>query len=164
MEPKLVLHKDENGLARPELITLEAYAGLPSVKLSRIFDPAPPGKRKVVVATNIAEASLTIDGIYYVIDSGFPKQNVYNPKQGLESLIITLISQASAKQRAGRAGRAEPEDKSWIHYSEHESNGHKRSTWFDFMDPQALISAMEQLYSLGALDEEGILLIKNAPC
>ncbi|KAI7991103.1 putative pre-mRNA-splicing factor ATP-dependent RNA helicase DEAH5 [Camellia lanceoleosa] len=75
---------------------------------SRIFDPAPPGKRKVVVATNIAEASLTIDGIYYVIDPGFTKQNVYNPKQGLDSLIITPISQASAKQRAGRAGRTGP--------------------------------------------------------
>ena len=55
---------------------------------SRIFDPAPPGKRKVVVATNIAEASLTIDGIFYVIDPGFAKQNLYNPKQGLDSLVI----------------------------------------------------------------------------
>ncbi|KAL0337277.1 UNVERIFIED_CONTAM: putative pre-splicing factor ATP-dependent RNA helicase DEAH5 [Sesamum calycinum] len=66
------------------------------------------GKRKVVVATNIAEASLTIDGIFYVIDPGFAKQNVYNPKQGLDSLVITPISQASAKQRAGRAGRTGP--------------------------------------------------------
>ncbi|KAI3859982.1 hypothetical protein MKX03_008525 [Papaver bracteatum] len=56
---------------------------------SRKIDPAPPGNRKVVVATNIAEASLIIDGIFYVIDPGFSKQNVYNPKQGLDSLIMT---------------------------------------------------------------------------
>ena len=52
----------------------------------------------MVVATNIAEASLTIDGIYYVIDPGFAKQTVYNPKQGIDSLVITPISQVSAKQ------------------------------------------------------------------
>ncbi|KAK1370480.1 hypothetical protein POM88_036572 [Heracleum sosnowskyi] len=82
----------------------EAYAGLPSVKLSRIFDPAPPGKRKVVVATNIAEASLTIDGIYYVIDSGFPKQNVYNGMEQLYSLgaldeegILTKLGRTMAE-------------------------------------------------------------------
>ena len=92
----------------PELIILPVYSALPSEMQSRIFDPAPPGKRKVVVATNIAEASLTIDGIFYVIDPGFAKQNVYNPKQGLDSLVITPISQASAKQRAGRAGRTGP--------------------------------------------------------
>jgi HrpA-like RNA helicase len=47
---------------------------------TRIFEPAPPGTRKVVIATNIAEASLTIDGIYYVVDPGFAKQKVFNPK------------------------------------------------------------------------------------
>ncbi|KAF2615212.1 hypothetical protein F2Q70_00013536 [Brassica cretica] len=92
----------------PELIILPVYSALPSEMQSRIFDPPPPGTRKLVVATNIAEASLTIDGIYYVVDPGFAKQNVYNPKQGLESLVITPISQASAKQRAGRAGRTGP--------------------------------------------------------
>ncbi|KAI8023630.1 putative pre-mRNA-splicing factor ATP-dependent RNA helicase DEAH5 [Camellia lanceoleosa] len=104
------LYERMKGLGKnvPELIILPVYSALPSEMQSRIFDPAPPGKRKVVVATNIAEASLTIDGIYYVIDPGFTKQNVYNPKQGLDSLIITPISQASAKQRAGRAGRTGP--------------------------------------------------------
>ena len=57
-----------------------------------IFQPTPPGYRKVVVATNIAEASLTIDGIYYVVDSGFCKQSVYNPKTGMDSLRKTLPS------------------------------------------------------------------------
>ncbi|XP_073282712.1 probable pre-mRNA-splicing factor ATP-dependent RNA helicase DEAH5, partial [Primulina huaijiensis] len=92
----------------PELIILPVYGVLPSEMQSRIFEPTPPGKRKVVVATNIAEASLTVDGIVYVIDPGFAKQNVYNPQQGLDSLVITPISQASAKQRAGRAGRTGP--------------------------------------------------------
>ncbi|XP_041023917.1 probable pre-mRNA-splicing factor ATP-dependent RNA helicase DEAH5 [Juglans microcarpa x Juglans regia] len=169
----------------PELIILPVYSALPSEMQSRIFEPAPPGKRKVVVATNIAEASLTIDGIFYVIDPGFAKQNVYNPKQGLDSLIITPISQASAKQRAGRAGRTGP-GKCYRLYTESAYRNEMSPTSipeiqrinlgfttlnmkamgindllsFDFMDPpspQALISAMEQLYSLGALDEEGLL-------
>ncbi|RKP15602.1 hypothetical protein ROZALSC1DRAFT_26280, partial [Rozella allomycis CSF55] len=55
----------------PELIILPVYSALPSEIQSRIFDPAPPGSRKVVIATNIAETSITIDGIYYVVDPGF---------------------------------------------------------------------------------------------
>ncbi|XP_052729023.1 probable pre-mRNA-splicing factor ATP-dependent RNA helicase DEAH5 [Vigna angularis] len=169
----------------PELVILPVYSALPSEMQYRIFEPAPPGKRKVVVATNIAEASLTIDGICYVIDPGFAKQNVYNPKQGLDSLVITPISQASAKQRAGRAGRTGP-GKCYRLYTESayrnemspttvpeiqrinlatttlnmKSMGINDLLSFDFMDspsPQALVSAMEQLYSLGALDEEGLL-------
>ena len=61
------------GPAVPELVILPVYSALPSEMQSRIFEPAPPGTRKVVVATNIAEASLTIDGIYYVVDPGFAK-------------------------------------------------------------------------------------------
>ncbi|XP_027931004.1 probable pre-mRNA-splicing factor ATP-dependent RNA helicase DEAH5 [Vigna unguiculata] len=169
----------------PELIILPVYSALPSEMQYRIFEPAPPGKRKVVVATNIAEASLTIDGICYVIDPGFAKQNVYNPKQGLDSLVITPISQASAKQRAGRAGRTGP-GRCYRLYTESAYRNEMPPTTvpeiqrinlttttlnmkamgitdllsFDFMDspsPQALVSAMEQLYSLGALDEEGLL-------
>nr|CAA66613.1 RNA helicase [Arabidopsis thaliana]CAA66825.1 RNA helicase [Arabidopsis thaliana] len=181
------LYERMKGLGKnvPELIILPVYSALPSEMQSRIFDPPPPGKRKVVVATNIAEASLTIDGIYYVVDPGFAKQNVYNPKQGLESLVITPISQASAKQRAGRAGRTGP-GKCYRLYTESAYRNEMPPTSipeiqrinlgmttltmkamgindllsFDFMDPpqpQALISAMEQLYSLGALDEEGLL-------
>ncbi|KAI3442518.1 RNA helicase [Psidium guajava] len=181
------LYERMKGLGKnvPELIILPVYSALPSEMQSRIFDPAPPGKRKVVVATNIAEASLTIDGIYYVVDPGFAKQNVYNPKQGLDSLVITPISQASAKQRAGRAGRTGP-GKCYRLYTESAYRNEMSPTTvpeiqrinlglttltlkamgindllsFDFMDPpspQALISAMEQLYSLGALDDEGLL-------
>nr|GME08786.1 probable pre-mRNA-splicing factor ATP-dependent RNA helicase DEAH5 [Ipomoea batatas] len=181
------LYERMKGLGKnvPELIILPVYSALPSEMQSRIFEPAPPGKRKVVVATNIAEASLTIDGIFYVIDPGFAKQNVYNPKQGLDSLVITPISQASAKQRAGRAGRTGP-GKCYRLYTESAFHNEMSPTSipeiqrinlgmtvlnmkamgindllsFDFMDPpspQALISAMEQLFTLGALDEEGLL-------
>lgn len=81
----------------PELWILPVYSALPSENQSRIFDPAPPGVRKCVVATNIAEASLTIDGIKFVVDPGFVKQNCFNPRLGMDSLIVTPISQASAK-------------------------------------------------------------------
>ncbi len=77
------------GPAVPELIILPVYSSLPSEMQSRIFDPAPPGSRKVIIATNIAEASLTIDGIYYVVDPGFSKQKVYNPKIGMDSLVVS---------------------------------------------------------------------------
>lgn len=64
--------------------------------------------RKIVISTNIAETSLTIDGIVYVIDPGFAKQKVYNPRIRVESLLVSPISRASAHQRAGRAGRTQP--------------------------------------------------------
>lgn len=70
--------------------------------------PTPQGARKVILSTNIAEASVTIDGIFYVIDPGFSKIKIFNPKLGMDSLVINAISQASAKQRAGRAGRTGP--------------------------------------------------------
>ncbi len=66
-----------------ELIICPIYANLPSEMQSKIFAPTPPGARKVVLATNIAETSLTIDGIKYVVDPGFAKQNSYNPRSGM---------------------------------------------------------------------------------
>lgn len=91
-----------------ELIVMPIYSGLPSDMQSKIFEPTPPNSRKVVLATNIAETSLTIDNIIYVIDSGFVKQTAYNPRTGLDSLVVTAISKASANQRAGRGGRVAP--------------------------------------------------------
>lgn len=73
-----------------------------------MFEPTPEGSRKVVVATNIAETSITINGVVYVVDPGFSKQKVYNPRIRVESLLVSPISKASARQRAGRAGRTRP--------------------------------------------------------
>ena len=80
------------GPEAPELIILPVYSALPSDMQSKIFNPAPPGSRKVVIATNIAEASLTIDGIFYVVDPGFAKIKVYNPKLGMDTLVVSPIS------------------------------------------------------------------------
>ncbi|KAG9075543.1 DEAH-box ATP-dependent RNA helicase prp43, partial [Ceratobasidium sp. 370] len=97
------------------LVCVSVYSALPPAQQQQIFDPPPPGGRKVVVSTNIAETSLTIDGIVYVVDSGFSKQKVYNPRRvtvcleiRVESLRVSPISKASAQQRAGRAGRTRP--------------------------------------------------------
>ncbi|KAK6642306.1 hypothetical protein RUM44_014029 [Polyplax serrata] len=169
----------------PELIILPVYSALPSEMQTRIFEPAPPGSRKVVIATNIAETSLTIDGIYYVVDPGFVKQKVYNSKTGMDSLVVTPISQAQAKQRAGRAGRTGP-GKCYRLYVERayrdemlptpvpeiqrtnlattvlqlKTMGINDLLHFDFMDAppvESLIMALEQLHSLSALDDEGLL-------
>lgn len=79
-----------------ELLILPIYSTLPSDLQAKIFIPTPPNARKVVLATNIAETSLTIDGIVYVIDCGFAKQTSYNPRSGMESLVVTPISKASS--------------------------------------------------------------------
>ena len=97
------------------LLVIPLYSTLPPAQLQRIFDPAPsprkpegPPGRKVVVSTNIAETSLTIDGIVYVVDPGFSKLKVYNSRIRVESLLVSPISKASAAQRAGQAGRTRP--------------------------------------------------------
>ncbi|OAD52333.1 ATP-dependent RNA helicase DHX8 [Eufriesea mexicana] len=147
----------------PELIILPVYSALPSEMQTRIFEPAPPGSRKVVIATNIAETSLTIDGIYYVVDPGFVKQKVYNSKTGMDSLIVTPISQAAAKQRAGRAGRTVPEIQRTnlaTTVLQLKTMGINDLLHFDFMDAppvESLIMALESLHSLSALDNEGLL-------
>ncbi len=89
----------------PDFIILPIYSALPSEVQSRVFEPTPPGARKVVIATNVAETSLTIPDIYYVIDPGFSKQNAFDPKLGMDSLVVMPISQAQARQRSGRDGR-----------------------------------------------------------
>jgi pre-mRNA-splicing factor ATP-dependent RNA helicase DHX15/PRP43 len=166
------------------------YASLPPQQQQRIFDEAPPPRngiagRKIVVSTNIAETSLTIDGIVYVLDPGFSKQKVYNPRIRVESLLVSPISRASAHQRAGRAGRTRP-GKCFRLYTEASfkkdlqeqtypeilrSNlgsvvlqlkklGIDDLVHFDFMDPPApetLMRALELLNYLGALDDDGNL-------
>ncbi|KAI5599106.1 hypothetical protein POPTR_002G192500v4 [Populus trichocarpa] len=168
------------------------YSTLPPAMQQKIFEPAPPplqeggpSGRKIVVSTNIAETSLTIDGIVYVIDPGFSKQKVYNPRVRVESLLVSPISKASAHQRSGRAGRTQP-GKCFRLYTEKSFNqdlqpqtypeilrsnlantvltlkklGIDDLVHFDFMDPPApetLMRALEVLNYLGALDDEGNL-------
>jgi len=88
-----------------DLMILPCYGALPQDKQQAIFDVAPPGCRKLVVATNIAETSLTIDGVRYVVDPGFVKQKQFNPEAMMDALLVVPISRSAAKQRAGRAGR-----------------------------------------------------------
>ncbi len=90
------------------LMPVPLYAGLPGNHQLQVFEAPPRGYRKVVVSTNIAETSVTIQGIVYVIDSMFAKQKLFNPLTGLEGLLTAPISKASAVQRAGRAGRVHP--------------------------------------------------------
>jgi ATP-dependent helicase HrpB len=84
------------------------YGQLSDKEQQLAIQPAEKGQRKIVLATNIAESSLTIEGIRIVVDSGLEKQLNYNPRSGMNSLITKKISQASSIQRAGRAGRIEP--------------------------------------------------------
>jgi pre-mRNA-splicing factor ATP-dependent RNA helicase DHX38/PRP16 len=90
------------------LLVLPIYSMLPSELQAKIFQKAEGGARKIIVATNIAETSLTVDGILYVIDSGFAKLKVYNPKMGMDALQVFPESRAAANQRSGRAGRTGP--------------------------------------------------------
>lgn len=100
--------KNENSQDIPDLWILPIYSQLPADLQSKIFHPSPRGVRKCIVATNIAETSLTVDGICFVIDSGYSKVKVYNPRIGMDALQIAPVSQAGANQRSGRAGRTGP--------------------------------------------------------
>lgn len=127
------------------LMVVPLYSTLPPAAQNRIFDPAPaprkpggPPGRKVIVSTNIAETSLTIDGIVYVVDPGFSKAKVYNPRIRVESLLVTPISRASAQQRAGRAGRTRPGQSSRQAFAT-PSSDHKQQ---QHLPPRPHVSAM----------------------
>ena len=90
-----------------ELMPVPFYGGLVASEQLKVFDVAPDGVRKAIIATNIAEASVTIEGIVYVVDCGFVKTKGYSPQTGIESLVVAPVSRASANQRAGRAGRVQ---------------------------------------------------------
>ncbi|KAK7302892.1 hypothetical protein RJT34_13789 [Clitoria ternatea] len=174
-----------NGKQSSGLIVLPLYSGLSRAEQELVFSPTPRGKRKVVISTNIAETSLTLEGVVYVVDSGFSKQRFYNPISDIENLVVAPISKASARQRAGRAGRVRP-GKCYRLYTEeyflkHMSNegipeiqrsnmvscviqlkalGIDNILGFDWPaspSPEAMIRALEILYSLGVLDDDAKL-------
>ena len=91
-----------------KLSILPVYSQLPADLQAKIFQKAGEATRKCIVATNIAETSLTVDGILYVIDTGYGKMKVYNPRMGMDALQVFPCSRAAADQRAGRAGRTGP--------------------------------------------------------
>ncbi|KAJ5248723.1 hypothetical protein N7468_000174 [Penicillium chermesinum] len=166
------------------LSPLPLYAGLTTEQQMYVFEPAGEGVRKVIVSTNIAEASVTIDGIVFVVDCGYAKLRAYNPSTGIETLTAVPISKASATQRAGRAGRTKP-GKCFRLYTQssfeqllevtvpeiQRSNlapivmqlkalGIDNIVRFDFLTPppaELVIRAFELLFSLGAVDDHAKL-------
>ncbi|NWX85567.1 DHX37 helicase, partial [Nothoprocta pentlandii] len=100
--------EDEKSDSSLPLYVLPLYSLLAPEKQAKVFRPPPPGTRLCVVATNVAETSLTIPGIKYVVDCGKVKKRFYDKITGVSSFRVTWTSQASANQRAGRAGRTEP--------------------------------------------------------
>lgn len=95
----------EQSNRKEKMFVLPMYGSLPYHDQLKVFKHAPPGHRKVVVATNVAETSVTIPGIVYVIDCGFVKMRWFNNETHTDSLVVLPVSKASADQRAGRAGR-----------------------------------------------------------
>ncbi|KAL3916769.1 MAG: hypothetical protein SGILL_005030 [Bacillariaceae sp.] len=169
----------------PPLLVLPMYSQLPADLQAKIFEAAPKGIRKCIVSTNVAETSLTVDGIRYVIDSGFCKLKVYNPKIGMDALLVTPVSKANANQRSGRAGRTGP-GFCFRLYTDRQfreelmeaavpeiqrtnlsnvvlllkSLGIKNLLEFQFMDPppqENIMNSLYQLWILGALDNTGDL-------
>ncbi|XP_062166386.1 DExH-box ATP-dependent RNA helicase DExH1 isoform X2 [Alnus glutinosa] len=101
--------KGNNFLGDPsKFLVLPLHGSMPTINQREIFDRPPPNKRKIVLATNIAESSITIDDVVYVIDSGKAKETSYDALNKLACLLPSWISKASAHQRRGRAGRVQP--------------------------------------------------------
>lgn len=162
------------------ILALPLYAGLSTEQQLYVFEPAPDHTRKVIVSTNIAEASVTVQGCVFVVDCGFVKLRAFNARTGIETLTAVPVSKASAVQRAGRAGRTKA-GKCYRLYTEATYNSLPEATVpeiqrsnlapivlqlkalgidnvlrFDYLTPppsELIIRGLELLYSLGALDD-----------
>ena len=165
-----------------DVMILPLYAMLPPHQQSQVFQPLPEGHRLIVVATNVAETSITIPGIRYVVDCGRAKKKVLHADTGVSRFAVDWISKAAATQRAGRAGRTLPGHCYRIYSSAHfgqrfpefelpeiscialedvvllmKSMDLHKVAHFPFPsppDPAALEAAEETLVALGALDRE----------
>ncbi|KAJ8104163.1 P-loop containing nucleoside triphosphate hydrolase protein [Lipomyces tetrasporus] len=166
----------------PELVALPLYAALPQQQQLKVFEKVPGNKRKIILATNIAETSLTISGVRFVIDGGTHKVKVWRHDLGLDSLLTMPISKSNASQRMGRAGR-EAAGKCYRLYTENDYHGLRSQSepeiercdvafpiltlklagvtdvlgwnWLERPSKGAILSALTQLYVLKALDDEG---------
>nr|KAJ3419809.1 DEAH-box ATP-dependent RNA helicase prp22 [Polyrhizophydium stewartii] len=97
--------RSTSGAQQPRIALLPLYSTLPTHEQRQIFEPTPRDTRKFVFATNIAQTSVTVPGIRFVVDAGLAKVKAFDPRTGADALVVTPISQADAAQRAGRAGR-----------------------------------------------------------
>ncbi|KAF2751801.1 P-loop containing nucleoside triphosphate hydrolase protein [Sporormia fimetaria CBS 119925] len=168
----------------PKLLALPLFAALPQHAQQLIFEPTPARTRKVILSTNIAETSVTVPGVRYVIDCGKSKIKQFRNNLGLESLLVKPISKSAAIQRKGRAGR-EAAGQCYRLYTEEAYNGLDERTTpeilrcdlshailtmkargvddvinFPFLDRpprEALRKALLQLLNLGALEETGVI-------
>ena len=169
----------------PPLAVLPIYSQLPSDLQAKIFEKSADGVRKCVVATNIAETSLTVDGIKFVVDCGYCKLKVFNPRIGMDALQMFPVSQANANQRSGRAGRTAPGVAYRLYTENQYRNEMLKATVpeiqrtnlantvlllkslnvedlleFQFMDPPPqdnILQSLYQLWTLGAVDNTGTL-------
>lgn len=187
-----VIHQCENALEEAigdlgsdiaELQVLRLYSSMPEDEQQRIFEPPKPNRRRVVLATNIAETSLTLAQVRYVIDSGIEKEKQYNSRQGIEVLAEVKCSKASAKQRMGRAGRVSSGECFRL-YTQREFETLFKSqsqpellrsnlssvalmlmsfgtgaslldfAWLDKPDVDSAVDAMQTLYALGAVNAQ----------
>ncbi|KAK7607922.1 P-loop containing nucleoside triphosphate hydrolase protein [Phyllosticta paracitricarpa] len=175
--------EDDDEAPTPKVHVLPLYSQLPTKQQLRVFEPPPDGSRLIVLATNVAETSLTIPGIRYVFDCGRSKERTYDQTTGVQSFEIGWISKASAEQRAGRAGRTGPGhcyrlyssavyERDFAQYTEPEilrtpieglvlqlkSMGIHKVVNYPFPTPpdrQQLAKAERLLQNLGAIDEHG---------
>lgn len=175
----------DRGRPVPSMLILSLYGAMNTEDQNKVFKPAPAGSRKVVFTTNIAETSITLNGIKFVIDSGYVKQKQFNPKTELDALVVVPVSKEQADQRAGRAGRTEP-GKCFRMFSDDFYSFHLKDTAvpeikrvnlastlltlkalgihrvmeFDYLDApdyEGMLMALKNLYLIGALNEEGFL-------
>lgn len=178
------IHHLLNGRLRDDIDVCPLYGALSLDQQQKAIHPAPTGRRKVVLATNIAETSLTIEGITLVVDSGLERSAQFDPRSGLTRLVTQRISQAAMTQRAGRAGRLEPgqcwhlfgKDQAeraaaqseaeilqsdlsglWLELLQWGCQDPAQLTWLDAPPAVALNVAQQLLASLGAVDEQGRL-------
>ena len=165
---------------RRNLMVCPLFAALPSHQQQLVLSPAPRGTRKVILSTNIAETSVTLPGVKHVVDTGLVKARGFNPHLSMDLLLVQPISKAQARQRAGRAGREREgfcyrlfTEETFEQLAEHTIPEIKRCNLsgvvlqllavgvsdilsFEFMDPpseEALLSALEQLFLLGAVEK-----------